>query len=99
MHKPKKTVTFAEGANEKRGQAASKQVASREGSFRVWELPMFLRASNMKGGNRGGGRPRVASNEKKVSLTIRVKPDTKETIKKKGIRVGPMVDKMVEEMQ
>lgn len=53
----------------------------------------------MKGGNRGGGRPRVASNKKKVSLTIRVKPDTKETIKKKGIRVGPMVDKMVEEMQ
>lgn len=53
----------------------------------------------MKGGNRGGGRPRVASNEKKVSLTIRVKPDTKETIKKKGIRVGPMVDKIVEEMQ
>ena len=53
-----------------------------------------------KGGKRtGGGRPRLASDKKKVSLTIRVKPNTKEAIKEKSIKVGPMVDKMVEEMQ
>lgn len=33
MHKPNKTVIFAEGANEKEGRQAS-----RDGSFRIWEL-------------------------------------------------------------
>ena len=61
---------------------------------------MKLVKNMAKGGKRiGGGRPRLASDKKKVSLTIRVKPNTKETIKEKSIKLGPMVDKMVEEMQ
>lgn len=49
----------------------------------------------MKGGKReGAGRPKQA--EKRVSLTVRVKETTRSTIKEQDLKIGPMVDKIVE---
>ncbi len=42
------------------------------------------------------GRKKIPG--KKVSHTIRIKPENKERIKAEHIKIGPMVDKIVEEL-
>jgi len=51
-----------------------------------------------KGGHReGAGRPKEPT--RRVSLTVRVKETTKAVIKDRKLKVGPIVDKIVEELE